>query len=109
MMRGEAQIEGTKWRLKYDFNALVAVEEVTEKPLAEVLSGAGQGFALGTLRALVWAGLRGDGVTLEQAGDIISDAGLMPVQAALEQALTAAMPAGEPSGNAPKRTRAGTS
>lgn len=107
-MRGEAPIEGTDHVLKFDFNALVAVEEVTGKPLPQVLASMGDNVSFLIVRALVWAGLRREGISLEQAGDIISDAGLDQATRALEKALAAALPQGKGE-NPRKRAKAGTS
>lgn len=120
-MRGEAGIAGTEYRICFDINALCAIEEESGRAVTDILAEMPSSkdeahkkqMRFSTIRLLLWGGLqRHHGLSLAQAGDVLSEHDLLAVTAALVQALSSAMPsgnaaAGEP-GNAPAKRRAGT-
>lgn len=76
-MRGiDFEVDGKAYRLRFDFNALAALEGETGKSLdqlGELLAPAGGGVPRMTdLRLLFWAGLGAKG-TKEAAGEIMAD------------------------------------
>lgn len=86
-LKGEVEvavepIEGEAPRsltLVYDFEALVALEDVLDKSIIEVLALVNKGLRLGTLRAFFWAGLRAHHpeISFEDAGPLIQRCGGM--------------------------------
>lgn len=96
--RGERSFEagGRAWVLRYTVNALCELEDVTGEPVA-VLAAAMSDPArlrLGTMRALLWAGLRDrqPEITLDAAGDLLDVAGIGPAIAAVGDAFALAFP-----------------
>ena len=62
---------GKEKEIRFDFNAICAIEEISGKPLQEVMTRGNAGF--NTIRMLLWAGLRHDNklITMEKAGELI--------------------------------------
>lgn len=94
-IKGEVglQHEGKEYILVLDFNALCEFEDVSGKPVGDVLDSLQRGKIVARdMRALIWAGLkqRHPDVTLELAGRILSSN-----PAVLDQGLEAAFPAAE--------------
>lgn len=110
--RGEADLEFTrevdgetkpaKFKMVFDANALCEVEEVTGLDMGGFLESLSDPKKLkfSIIRAFVWASLlrNHEGLTLQDAGDIISDAGLDVVVAAMQKAAGGAMPAAKGGG-----------
>ncbi len=124
-MRGEASIAGTDFRICYDVNALCAIEEESGRAFTEILAelpsskeeAQTKQVRFSTIRLLLWGGLmRHHGLSLAQAGDVLSEHDLSAVTAALVKALSSSMPSGKGTGtaqageqgNAPAKRRGGT-
>lgn len=108
-LRGEARIGGTDKTLVFDINALCSAEQALDTKIAELLPALAEGVSLVSLRALVWAGLqRMHPCTMEEAGDVISDAGMEPVMAAMQEAMAGAFPQEERKANPRKRAQGGS-
>jgi hypothetical protein len=106
-LRGEAEIEGTKYTLVYDMNTLCEAEDVLGVKIPALTVSLAEGdVGFKTIRGLVWAGLQEKHeCSVREAGTIISDAGMDPVMAAVQKALTAAFPSAGEGVNPPKGTR----
>lgn len=89
------EASGVSRTLRFDFNALCALESETGKTIdqvGELLQPAGGGAPRVTdLRLLFWAGLGGR-MTKEEAGDIMSDLGFVQAAALIASAFNAAFP-----------------
>lgn len=73
-MAGSVPITLDKERqLRFDLNALADADEVAGKSISEFL--AGDRVGLSAIRALLWAGLKGEDrrLTVEQAGQLMQD------------------------------------
>lgn len=98
--RGEAAIlrsveDGGNLTLVIDANAFCEIEDVTGDGLEAVIQkmATKAGVRLSFVRALLYAGLkRNHALTLEQAGDLITDVGLEPIIKAITEAMQAALP-----------------
>lgn len=73
MYSKEFEVNGKTKRLKYDFNAIADVEELSGVGMAKLFSDEMVGF--NTIRLLIWAGLKHEerGITTQRAGMIIKD------------------------------------
>jgi len=93
-LRGEASVEigGTAYRLTFDVSAFIIAQKATGKKLQPLV----QAFSedpddLVSLSALFWAGLqKADKVTMAEAEDLMSSAGIGKVRVAITEALAAA-------------------
>mgnify|MGYP007086245127 CR=1 FL=1 len=86
--------DGKEHLLRYDFNALVQIEErlgISLDALQDKLTGPGR--KLGTIRDLLWAGLLHEdaSVTPESVSALIEPAALVPVTEAIAHALMASL------------------
>lgn len=112
-MRGEAALQAgdTTYTLICDINALCEAEAELGVDIDELLGRYSTGTSTRLVRGLVWAALQAKHpCSIEQAGEIITEAGFLPAKAALEKALMLAMPQPE-EGKPPKkatRAQAGT-
>lgn len=100
----DIKLEGTKFALRFSFNAICDIEEKTGKSITEILDfGEGETPPMSLVRTLVWAGLRSNHEEMTElgAGDVIDAVGIEGTMKALEAALAAAFPQDKP-GNAPK-------
>lgn len=97
LVAGDQQVE-----LRFTTNRLCWLEEVTGKPVAEVMQAlSGGSVRMSDLRLLTCAAA---GMTDEAAaGDLIDEAGMEAVATALAKAVEAAFPAADP---AAKKTAA---
>lgn len=89
-MAGSVPIVLDKERqLRLDINALADADEVAGKAVNEFLSG--ERVGLSALRALLWAGLKGDDprLTLTQAGALIDTDRLPELISAIREAIVA--------------------
>lgn len=107
------RIGGQTYRLVYNNDAFVAVEDAVNRPFLSVLRELSKGVArIGSVRALLWAGLlqQHPDIELGQCGDWIMH-GEQDAIDAMTRAITAAMPKSEdgdkPAANPPKKA-AGT-
>lgn len=113
--QGEAMLvsDGKELTLRYDFDALCAVEDAADKAIGDVLIELSQGSPrLTTVRALIYGGLREHHpeVTLKEAGELFLSDG-PAVSEAMNKALSAAFPKmaeGKQGENPRKRRSAGT-
>lgn len=89
-MKGEATLGD--YRLALDFNALCLLEDEVG-PIGAAMEKIGQG-SFKTLRALVWGGLQRhhEGITVKQAGEIVSDVGFDKAFDAIVAAMQSAFP-----------------
>lgn len=73
MYSKEFEVGGKTKRLKYDFNAIADVEELSGMGMSKLFSEDMVGFH--TIRLLIWAGLKHEerGITTQRAGMIIKD------------------------------------
>ena len=73
MFYKEFEVNGKMKRLKYDFNAIADIEELSGMGLAKLFSA--EVLGLHTVRLLMWAGLKHEdhGITIQRAGLIIRD------------------------------------
>lgn len=114
-VKGEASVtlaSGEELTLRYDFNALAAVEEAADKPIAEVLGAMSNGVPrLTVARALIYGGLREHHpeVDVKAAGELVLSDGKALVDA-MRKALASAFPQaeGRKGGNPPKSKTATT-
>lgn len=97
--RGEAVLvieENVKaLTLVFDANALCEVEDATGLGMEAIVSKMGdrKSASVSFARALLFgAARRNHKLTLEEAGDVISEVGFAPVMEAIYKAMTAAMP-----------------
>lgn len=91
-LRGEVPLPGTEYVLRYDVNALCEVEDATKDNILEVISKLQDGKpSFKIIRLLLWAGLRSGtpGITVEEAGRIMQDAGIQNTAEAIGEAFTA--------------------
>jgi hypothetical protein len=67
-------IDGKERKFRFDFNAVADVEDALGKDINEIFQE-GKGMGLRTIRALMWAGLKGSekGLTVARTGAIIND------------------------------------
>jgi hypothetical protein len=85
-------------RLRFDANALVAVEEVLGRPLQEIIppdeGRASRQVGFREMRALLWAGLLHEDpqLTLQQAGELLDLKQMNDIMAKVNEAITAAFP-----------------
>ena len=98
-MRGGVTFDalGKAWEAKFTTNAICRVEERAGRSLEDVLADVTvPGKRTLAYRLLLWAAL--GGVTVEAAGEIMDDLGLVEVDRIISAALRAAFPA--PDGDA---------
>ena len=112
-LKGEAVLDagGESYTLVFDINALCEAEDALAMDVDQLLARYASGTSTRIVRALVWAALQAKHpCTLDTAGEIISRAGFLPAKAALEKALTLAMPMPDPDKPSKKAggSRAGT-
>ena len=73
MFYKEFEVNGKMKRLKYDFNAIADIEELSGMGIPKMFSAGMLG--LNTLRLLMWGGLKHEdhGITTQRAGMIVGD------------------------------------
>lgn len=113
--RGEVDVEvpsGT-WTLRFSTNAICELEDREDCGIGEIIARLDDParMRMSLLRTLVWAGLRDKhpDLTVEQAGDIITDAGMSAMVGKLGEAFQLAFPDADGGGEArpPKRRGSG--
>jgi hypothetical protein len=84
------------YTVRFDTNALASLEQLLGTSVPEIFKRVGSGLGLMVeMRAILWAGLRRHhaGITLEQAGDLIDEAGgVGDVFTSLRSAIRSAIP-----------------
>jgi hypothetical protein len=100
--------------LRMSINEIAQLESLLDKGVQEIsaILGNDQDVRIGAWRAALWASLQANhkGLTLEDAGDIMGEAGMPEVMAKVGEALQLAFPSNE-GGQKPnprKASRAGT-
>lgn len=88
-LRGETPLPGTERVLRYSINAMCEVEAAAGENMLELLSRIDRGETptFHQTRLLLWGGLRGEGVSLADAGDILQEVGIAPAMRAMAEAL----------------------
>lgn len=98
-LRGEAVLEaGDKtYTLVMDINALCLAEEELGMSIDEILARYSGGTSATIVRALLWAALQvNHECSVEQTGQIMTEAGFVQSKTALEKAILVAMPPATP-------------
>lgn len=102
-MRGEAplEVDGQRYTLVMDYNALVEAEDAADKPFPELMRQA-SAQRIGAVRALFYASLRRHHklISLSEAGDILSQ-DAEGVAEALAVAIACAFPDDTGDGDSP--------
>ncbi len=99
--RGEVSLSaGDKTHvIRFTMNSICALEEHLGKPVTEIANVLQNpaGFQMGMARAILWAGLldKNPQITIEDAGEIASDAGIAECMTAIGKAFSLAFPAPE--------------
>lgn len=111
-VKGEVsfEAEGQTFVLVFDFNAICAVEDVFDLPIAQIGEKMADGMRAGDLRKLITAGLQANhpGITDLSAGHIIGQIGAQAAANKLAEAMVAAFPdAGGAKSTARPQTRPG--
>lgn len=113
--RGEVAFEagGKTYTLRLSVNAIAEIEDLLGGlGIAEITASLAKSPKLGTLRALVWGGLRQHhpDLSLFDAGDIIGDVGVTRTSEIIGESLAAAFPEATEGDNhpSPATTQAGT-
>lgn len=98
-LRGEVDVQvGDKsYVLRFSINAMVAAESVMGLGISDIIAELQASPKLGTLRTVMWAGLREyqPKITLDAVGDIIGELGLQKAGEIIGDALAKAFPAGD--------------
>ena len=98
-----------KRNLRYDFNALIEIEEMTGKSINIVLGslGSGDDARLSDVRLLIYAGLKWEDpdLTVEETGAIIGLHDITSLTAAISNALKESAPPKDDSAPLAKRKR----
>jgi len=110
--RGQVDLEvGSKtYTLSFSINAMCELEDELGEPIAVIAAGLNNpaGVKVSIVRALVWAALRDHhpDIDLKAAGELVSEAGLVDVMAAVGKAFANAFPAGGGKANPRKAAKA---
>lgn len=98
-MRGRVTIEalGRSLDLRFTANALCRLEEKTGRGVAEIVEGMAKSMRVSDLRVMLWAGI--DGITVDQAGEIIDQIGFARAGEIIGEAFNAAFPQDGGEGN----------
>jgi hypothetical protein len=66
-------VKDKTYTLRYNFNAIVDIEDTLKKPITQLVQG--DQFGLKEIRAIIWGGLKheNNGLTLQQTGFLIDD------------------------------------
>jgi len=106
-LRGMTELRAGEevYSLLLDINALCELESELDQSFDVILGRYSAGSSVSLVRALVWAGLRhSHPCSIEEAGDIVTKAGVARAREAVEKALVSALPE-EDSENPQKRGR----
>jgi hypothetical protein len=96
--KGEVALEAGErtYTLRLSINAIAEIEDLLDTGFGELVSrlGAGEQFRLGTLRVVLWGGLRKHhkGLSLDDAGEIIGEAGIAATTEAISKAIALGFP-----------------
>jgi hypothetical protein len=112
-LKGETELKAGEetYILALSINELVRLEQLLDVGIIEIAEwfNDAKRIRVGNMRAILWAALQRhhEGVTLEQAGDIISAVGLGVIVDTLGTAVQASFPEAEVSENPPNASRRG--
>ncbi|MDW9877325.1 hypothetical protein GOC31_20850 [Sinorhizobium meliloti] len=91
------QVGDRVYTLSYSINALCELEDLLEKPVAEIVKAiqTPAELRMSSVRAIIWAGLQDhhEGLTVKEAGQIASEAGMQAALAKAGEAFRLAFPA----------------
>lgn len=113
-LKGEVDLKtaSASYTLALGINEIIIVENLLDVSIVDIASWFGDRsrFRLGSIRAVLFAALsrHHDGISLEQAGEIIGEVGLDVAVDKLGQAIQAAFPEAKTPQNPQKRARPGT-
>ncbi len=102
-LRGEVEMKaGDKsYTLAFTINSVCELEAKLDKPLTDIVAGMGR---ISVVRAVLWAGLlHHHKMTLEEAGDVMHQAGAGVAAQAINAALSQAFP--QPEAGATRKNR----
>lgn len=109
--RGEVAllVGDREYKLSFSINAICELEDALDIPVAKVadkLNDAAN-IRMSLIRTVVWAALRDhhEAVTVKEAGQIATDAGIPVVMEAIGRAFTLAFPEANGSANPPKAAK----
>lgn len=112
--RGEVDVEvpsGT-YTMRFSTNAICELEDRVDLGIAEIIARLEDAarMRMSLLRAVVWAGLRGSrpDITIDQAGEVITEAGMTAIVEKVGEAFRLAFPDASGGGEARPRPRRGT-
>lgn len=87
---------GSTRELRFTANNLCRLEEATGRGVTEIAAGMANGMRISDLRMMLWAGI--DGISLDQAGEIIDEIGFERIGDLIGEAFTAAFPSVDDNG-----------
>lgn len=91
------QVGDRAYTLSYSINALCELEELLDKPVASIIEAIQKPAELrmSSVRAIIWAGLQDhhQGLTVQEAGQIASEAGMQAAMSKVGEAFRLAFPA----------------
>lgn len=96
--RGEVvlPVGGLEYKLSFSINAICELEDALNMPVAKIADGLNDAgnVRMSTIRTVVWAALRDhhEEVTVKEAGQIATDAGIPAVMSAIGQTFALAFP-----------------
>lgn len=102
--RGEVTLThgGVDYTLRYDVNAICNLEDALDKPIGEIVASMGEdNVSMRLVRAVFQAGLS-PAVTLETAGQIMSEIGTSQISEKVGRAFSLAFPESDADEGKPK-------
>lgn len=111
--RGEVALKvgDLEYKLSFSINAICELEDALDMPVAKVAEALNDSanIRMSMIRTVVWAALRDrhEAVTIKEAGQIATDAGIPFVMEAIGKAFALAFPEAHGKGNPPKAAKAG--
>lgn len=99
-LRGEVELKAddTSYTLAFTINSVCELEDKLDRPLTDIVADMGR---ISVVRAVLWAGLlHHHKMTVEEAGDVMHQAGAAATAQAINASLSQAFP--QPSGTARK-------
>lgn len=109
--RGEVALPvgDREYKLSFSINAICELEDALNMPVAKIADGLNDAgnVRMSMVRTVVWAALRDhhDDVTIKDAGQIATDAGIPAVMEAIGQAFTLAFPEAQGKANPRKAAK----
>lgn len=109
--RGEVALPvgDREYRLSFSINAICELEEALNMPVSKIADGMNDAgsIRMSMIRTVVWAALQDhhDGVSVKEAGQIASEAGIPAVMEAIGKAFALAFPEAEDKANPRKAAK----